>query len=70
MCNTIVIKFGGIKTMTVYQRKSMAIATVSAHGGRVLKLKKQDGYLVTFEGQYITLKSLVELESFAQGLAK
>jgi hypothetical protein len=56
--------------MTVYQRKSMAIATVSANGGRVLKLKKQDGYLVTFEGQYITLKSLVELEAFAQGLAK
>ena len=52
--------------MTVYQRKSMAIATVSAHGGRVMKLKKQDGYLITFEGQYITLKSLVELEAFAQ----
>jgi len=68
--NTIDIKFEGIKTMTVMQRKQMAIIAVSDNGGRVMKLKKQDGYLVTFDGQYITLKSLVELEAFAQGLAK
>jgi hypothetical protein len=68
--NTIDIKFEGIKTMTVMQRKQMAIIAVSANGGRVMKLKKQDGYLVTMNGEYITLKSLVALEAYAQGLAK
>jgi len=57
--------------MTVMQRKQMAIIAVSANGGRVLKLKKQDGYLVTtMNGEYITLKSLVALEAYAQGLKK
>jgi archaeosine-15-forming tRNA-guanine transglycosylase len=69
--NTIDIKFEGIKTMTVHQRKSMAISNISANGSRVLKLKKQDGYLVTtMNGEYITLKSLVALEAYAQGLKK
>lgn len=54
--------------MTVMQRKQMAIAKVSANGGRAMKLKKQDGYLVTMNGEYITLKSLVALEAYAQGL--
>lgn len=56
--------------MTVHQRKSMAIGRVSANGGRAMKLKKQNGYLVTMNGEYITLKSLVALEAYAQGLAK
>lgn len=54
--------------MTVMQRKQMAIATVSAKGGRVMKLKKQDGYLVTMNGEYITIKSLVALEAYVEGL--
>lgn len=56
--------------MTVMQRKQMAIAKVSANGGRAMKLKKQDGYLVTMNGEYIVLKSLVALEAYVEGLAK
>lgn len=56
--------------MTVMQRKQMAIAKISDNGGRAMKLKKQDGYLVTMNGEYITIKSLVALEAYAQGLAK
>ena len=67
---TVYIKFGGNKTMTVMQRKQMAIAKVSANGGRAMKLKKQDGYLVTMNGEYIVLKSLVALEAYVEGLAK
>jgi archaeosine-15-forming tRNA-guanine transglycosylase len=57
--------------MTVMQRKQMAIAKVSANGGRIMKLKKQDGYLVTtMNGEYIVLKSLIALEAYVEGLAK
>lgn len=56
--------------MTVYQRKAMAIAKITGAGNSVLKLKKQDGYLITVNGKYIIVKTLMELEAYVAGLAK